>query len=118
MRRAIITAVLVGVCLAPITAAGQAPADSCAIWREQATVFRQAYRLRLMDIERARLDSALAAIDAKSESDSLKAVLEWTRWKMQAMVEDKPKWYESHEAGVAKGLIVAFLAVMAAGALD
>lgn len=119
IRRTLFWLILVGACLAqPEARAGQAPADSCAIWREQATVYRQAYRLRLMDLERARLDSTLAVIAARSEADSLRASLRWSQWQLQAVKDDVPRWYETHDAGVAKGLLVAFLAVWAAGALD
>lgn len=119
LRRLIFAAILAGVCLVSLEArAGQAPADSCAIWREQAGIFRQAYRLRLMDLERARLDSALAVIAARSESDSIRASLRWTQWQLQAVKDDVPRWYETHDAGVVKGFLVAFLAVWAAGALD
>lgn len=122
MRRlASVAALWLVLAASPPPALGQAtaaPADSCTVWREQAGVFRQAYRLRLLDIERARLDAAESVITAKGEADSLRSSLRWAQWQLQAVKDDVPRWYETHDAGVAKGLLIAFLAVWAAGALD
>ena len=103
---------------APASHSPRAAADSCAIWREQAAVFREAYRLRLLDLARARHDSTLAASGWRARADSLRIELRWSNWRADALREDRPRWYESHDAGFAKGLAVALLAVWASGALQ
>lgn len=102
---------------APAPLSARAATDSCTIWHEQAAVFRQAYRLRLIDLARARHDSTLAVIGWRARADSLRVELRWAEWQAAALREDRPRWYESHDAGFAKGLVVALLAVWASGAL-
>ena len=103
---------------APAPTLSRAAVDSCVIWREQAAVFRQAYRLRLLDLARARHDSTLAVIGWRARADSLRVELRWSEWRAEALREDRPRWYESHDAGFIKGLAVALLAVWVSGALQ
>lgn len=98
-------------------ASSLARGDSCLVWREQAAVFRQAYRLRLLDLAQARRDSAVAGALWRARADSLAVELRWSRWQTAAIQEDRPRWYESHDAGFVKGLAVALFAVWVAGGL-
>lgn len=92
--------------------------DSCEIWRLERAQLLAAYRLRLRDLNDARRDSALAVLAARARGDSLAIELRWRDWQLKAAAEDRPRWYETHDAGLIKGLAMAFLAVYAAGWLD
>lgn len=98
--------------------AAVAPTDSCEVWRLERAQLLAAYRLRLQDLNDARLDSALAVLAARARGDSLAIELRWRDWQLKGAAEDRPRWYESHDAGLIKGLAIAYLAVWAAGALD
>ena len=98
--------------------AAGAPTDSCEVWRLERAQLLAAYRLRLQDLNDARRDSTLAVLAARARGDSLAIELRWRDWQLQTAAEERPRWYESHDAGIVKGLIVAYLAVLVAGGLD
>ena len=56
--------------------------DSCEVWRAERALLLAAYRLRLQDLNDARLDSVLAVLVEKARGDSLAIELRWRDWQL------------------------------------
>lgn len=98
------------------SAASSTPAS--ATGTDPCAVLREAYRLRLGDLAVARRDSAVAVARAQARGDSLAVELRWRDWQLAAEKDSQPAWYETHDAGVIKGAVIAFLAVWLAGRIE
>ena len=95
-----------------------APIDSCSVWRRNAAVFREAYRVRLHDLAdaRAAVDSTAAA--GRLEADSLRVRLGWLAWELEGERQRQPGWWEGAGLQFMAGAVSMILLFTLTGAIE